>query len=154
MLFKKRLCCFFGIYRLRDRDRLRRLFLDDFLRSREPSRSRLMLRFRAFRSLASRSSLSLSLRRSLPRDLLRDRLLLLLSFFDSFLSFERDLDRLSLLDFFLSSSFLDFRSFDFDLERLLLLLLDLLLERLLVRLRERLLDEPEPDSESYDDLEE
>jgi len=107
-----------------------------------------MLRFRAFRSLVSRSSLSLSLRRSLPRDLLRDRLLLLFSFFN--LSFERDRDRLSLLDFFFSSSFLDFRSFDLDLERLLLLLLDLLLERLL----ERLLDEPEPDSESYDDLDE
>jgi len=144
---KKRLCVvFFAIYRLRDR--LRRLFLVDFLRSREPSRSRLMLRFRAFRSLVSRSSLSLSLRRSLPRDLLRDRLLLLFSFFN--LSFERDRDRLSLLDFFFSSSFLDFRSFDLDLERLLLLLLDLLLERLL----ERLLDEPEPDSESYDDLDE
>merc|ERR1719373_710978 len=138
---------FFFVYRLLDRDRLRRLFFDDFLRSREPSRSRLILRFRAFRSFASLSSLSFSLRRSLPRDLLRS-FILLLSFFD--LSFERDLDRLSLRDFFLSSSFRDFRSFDLDLERDLLLLLDLLLERLL----ERLLDEPESDSESYDDREE
>jgi len=142
---KKRLFVGFSVYRLRERDRLRRLFLVDFLRSREPSRSRLVLRFRALRSLSLRSSLSFR-RSDLPRDLLRDRLrstfILLISFFD--LSFERDRDRLreSRRDFFLSSiSFLDFRSF--DLERVLLLLDDLLLERLL----ERLLDEPDSEPE-------
>jgi len=142
---KKRLFVGFSVYRLRERDRLRRLFLVDFLRSREPSRSRLVLRFRALRSLSLRSSLSFR-RSDLPRDLLRDRLrstfILLISFFD--LSFERDRDRLreSRRDFFLSSiSFLDSRSF--DLERVLLLLDDLLLERLL----ERLLDEPDSEPE-------
>lgn len=107
-LQKKGCLSFFRFYRLRERDRLRRLrklqlikiaiefwshlFLVDFLRSREPSRSRLVLRFRALRSLSLRSSLSFR-RSDLPRDLLRDRLrstfILLISFFD--LSFERDL---------------------------------------------------------------